>query len=63
MSPMIRDDVRTALRSLRATPGLTAVAFALLAAGLAASTIVFSVVDTVVFRRLPFDRPDRRMSR
>ena len=50
------------LRSLRATPGLTAVAFALLTVGIAASTIVFSVVDTVVFRRLPFDRPDRLVS-
>jgi predicted permease len=59
---MIPSDLRTALRSLRATPGLTAVAFALLAVGLAASTIVFSVVDTVVFRRLPFDRPDRLVS-
>ncbi|HKW01432.1 MAG TPA: ABC transporter permease [Vicinamibacterales bacterium] len=59
---MIPDDLRTALRSLRATPGLTVVAFALLAVGLAASTIVFSVVDTVVFRRLPFDQPDRLVS-
>ena len=59
---MIPSDLRTALRSLRATPGLTFVAFALLAAGLAASTIVFSVVDTVVFRRLPFDRPNRLVS-
>ena len=62
MAFMIPGDLRTALRSLRATPGLTAIAFALLAVGLAASTIVFSVVDTVVFRRLPFDQPDRLVS-
>ena len=59
---MIPADLRTALRSLRATPGLTFVAFGLLAAGIAACTIVFSVVDTVVFRRLPFDEPDRLVS-
>ena len=42
---MMRGDLRSALRNLRATPGLTAVAFTLLAAGIGAST---ARVDPVV---------------
>jgi putative ABC transport system permease protein len=55
----IARDVRTSLRSLRATPGFTAVALVILTLGIGASTAIFSVVDAVVLRGLPFDESDR----
>lgn len=53
------DDFRTALRSLRASPTFTAVALTVLALGIGAGTAIFSVVDAVVLRGLPFDEHDR----
>ena len=55
-------DLRHAARSLRATPLVTVVALATLALAIGASTTVFSVVDAVVLRELPFPRPDRLMA-
>ncbi len=55
----MRDDLRTAVRSLRKSPSFTAVASAVLALGIGAGTAVFSVVDAVVLRGLPFDEHDR----
>jgi putative ABC transport system permease protein len=52
-------DVRYAVRSLWAAPGFTAVALAVLALSIGASTAIFSVVDHVVLRRLPFPDDDR----
>jgi len=52
-------DLRYAMRSARREPLLFAVATAVLALALAASTAVFSVVDAVLLRPLPFDEPDR----
>src|SRR6187431_724609 len=54
-------DVRNAVRSLRATPGFTAIALVVLTLGIGASTAIFSVVDAVVLRGLPFDEGDRIM--
>jgi putative ABC transport system permease protein len=53
------DDLRAALRSLRSSPAFTAVAIAVLALGIGAGTAIFSVVDAVVLRGLPFDQHDR----
>ena len=53
------DDLRTALRSLRASPTFTAVALTVLALGIGAGTAIFSVADAVVLRGLPFDEHDR----
>jgi putative ABC transport system permease protein len=53
------DDLKAAFRSLRASTTFTAVALIVLALGIGASTAIFSVVDAVVLRGLPFDEHDR----
>lgn len=53
------DDLKAALRSLRSSKTFTAVALIVLALGIGASTAIFSVVDAVVLRGLPFDEHDR----
>ena len=55
----MRDDLKAALRSLRKSPGFTAVALTVLALGIGSGTAVFSVVDAIVLRALPFDEHDR----
>jgi putative ABC transport system permease protein len=52
-------DVRHGIRSLRATPAFTVVALAVLTLSIGASTAIFSVVDAVVLRGLPFPDADR----
>lgn len=52
-------DVRHAWRGLRATPGPTLSALAVLTLGIGAGTAIFSVVDAVALRGLPFPEADR----
>jgi predicted permease len=52
-------DVRHAIRALRATPSFTIGALLVLALGTGATTAIFSVVDAVALRPLPFPDPDR----
>ena len=55
----MHEDLKAAFRSLRSSPTFTAVALVVLALGIGASTAIFSVVDAVVLRGLPFDEHDR----
>jgi putative ABC transport system permease protein len=50
-------DVSYGLRVLRKSPGFTAVAILTLAFGIGANTAIFSLMDTVMFRLLPVQRP------
>src|SRR5579864_347442 len=55
----LRQDLRYAVRAVAKSPGFTALAVGCLALGIGVNSAIFSIVDTVAIRALPFHEPDR----
>ena len=58
----VLQDVRYALRGFRRNPIFTITIIATLGLGIGTTTAVFSVVDRILFRSLPYDHADRLVS-
>lgn len=52
-------DIRFAIRQLRKAPGFTLTVVLTLAVGIGATTAIFSLVEGILLRPLPFNNPDR----
>jgi len=58
----VAGDVRHGLRLIKQSPGFSALAVAALALGMGATTAIFSVVDAVLWKPLPFRDPGRLLA-
>jgi predicted permease len=55
----LRQDVAHTIRLMRRRPGFTCVAVLMLGLGIGANTAMFTMLNTILFRPLPFTEPDR----
>ena len=53
------NDIRYAVRQVVKNPGFAAVAVITLALGVAANTVIFTVTDATILKKLPFPDPNR----
>ncbi len=53
------NDIRYAIRQVAKNPGFAAVAVVTLALGVAANTVIFTVTDATILKKLPFPDPNR----
>ncbi len=56
---MISHDVRFALRLMQKSPGFTAAAVISLALGIGANTAIFSLINAIILRQMPVERPNQ----
>jgi putative ABC transport system permease protein len=57
----LRDDITSAFRQMKASPGFAAVAVLTLALGIGANSAIFALADTTFLRPLPFTSPPERL--